>query len=101
MRSHKGGLAKARIVLRRTDESARIRVMPNQPDIRRDSIVVPNLLQLQHPEHVKRLAEDKARSSVGPNERVVFVQLGAVRDVPGTGTTDVEVSFAYEIAGRK
>jgi hypothetical protein len=70
--------------------------MADKPDVKYDTIVVPEQM-LNHPAQAQRLAEQKAKSLVGPDECLVFVHLGTAYPVGGEDATEVEWGFTYRV----
>jgi hypothetical protein len=70
--------------------------MADQPDVKYDTIVVPEQM-LNHPAQAQRLAEQKAKSLVGPDEWIAFVHLGTAYPVGGEDATEVEWGFTYRV----
>ncbi|MFN3006115.1 hypothetical protein [Mycolicibacterium wolinskyi] len=64
------------------------------PGVHHDTIVVPETMPS---DQVKALAEQKAQSSVGEDDRVFDIQLGTAHPVGGEHGTEVEWPYTYQV----
>jgi len=68
--------------------------MANQPEMRNDTITVPQRLSEIH---VRALALQKAQAKVRKGNMVSDLQLGDGNPVGGSQGTDVEWSYSYQV----
>jgi hypothetical protein len=68
--------------------------MAGASEVRHDTVTVPAGAT---PAEVKAMAERKARSQVGSDERVSFVHLHGSRPAPGSAGSEVEWRYSYHV----